>query len=171
MEQLAGVSAGPGKRPEWLRVDRVLGEAGIPKDSAAGRRELERGMEARRGEAEDAGYKPIRRGWFFGERALKKELLGQMSERLGPEHYGEERQELQGEKAERVVGEELRRRRWTEATLGERKKGDREKLKMAVRLRQETLVTVAWIAARLQMGSVANVNTLLYQWRQGKCQD
>jgi hypothetical protein len=34
-----------------------------------------------------------------------------------------------------------------------------------VRLRIETLVTVAWMAERLQMGSVDNVNTLLYQWR------
>jgi REP element-mobilizing transposase RayT len=158
----------PGKRPAWLRVDRVLGEEGIPKDSAAGRRELERRMETRRGAEQDAGYKPIRRGWFFGEKALKKELLGQMSERMGQEHYGQERQESQTEKAERMVGEELRRRRWTEATLGERRKGDREKVGIAARLRKETLVTAAWIAARLQMGSVANVNTLLYQWRQGK---
>ncbi|MSU61587.1 MAG: transposase [Pedosphaera sp.] len=156
----------PGKRPEWLRVDRVLGEAGIAKDSAVGPQELERRMEARRGSQEDAGYKPIRRGWFFGEKALKQELLGQMSERMGPEHYDEERQESQREKADRVVGEELRRRKWTEVMLWERKKGDREKVKIAVRLRNETLVTVAWIAQRLQMGSVANVNTLLYQWRQ-----
>src|SRR2546426_9008620 len=53
-------------------------------------------------------------------------------------------------------------------TLREQNKGDLEKLKIAVRLRNETLMTVAWIAQRLQMGSVANVNTLLYQWRQGK---
>jgi hypothetical protein len=98
---------------------------------------------------------------------LKKELLGQMSERLGREHYGEERQESQAEQAERVVGEELRRRGWTEAALGERAKGHPEKVKIAVRLRKETLVTVAWVARRLQMGSVANVNTLLYRWRQG----
>ena len=157
------------KRPGWLRVGRVLGESGIPQDSAAGRRELERQMEARRAAENGATYKPIRRGWFFGEQALKQELLGQMSQRLGPEHYGQERQESQMVQAEQVVKEELRRRRWTEATLGERKKGEIEKVKIAVRLRQETLVTVAWIAARLQMGSVANVNTLLYRWRQGKC--
>jgi hypothetical protein len=42
--------------------------------------------------------------------ALKRELLGQMNRRMGPEHYGEERQEGQVEKAERVVEEELRRR-------------------------------------------------------------
>jgi hypothetical protein len=62
----------------------------------------------------------------------------------------------------------LRRRRWAEATLVERTKGDAEKVKIAVRLRAETLVTVAWIAQRLQMGSVANVNTLLYRWRRGE---
>ncbi len=89
-----------------------------------------------------------------------------MSERLGPEHYGEKRQESQVAKAERVVAEELRRRGWTEERLGERAKGDREKVKIAVRLRRETLVTVARIAARLQMGSVAQVNTRLYPWRQ-----
>ena len=155
----------PGKRMGWLRVDRLMGEMGIPRDSAAGRRELERIMEAQRATEQSACYKPIRRGWFFGEKALKKELLRVMSQRLGPEHYGEERQESQAEKAERVVGEELHRRRWTEATLGERTKGDKEKVKIAVRLRKETLMTVAWIAKRLRMGSVANVNTLLYQWR------
>ena len=49
--------------------------------------------------------------------------------------------------------------------MGQRAKGDREKVKMAVRLRRETLMTVAWIAKRLEMGSVGHVNTLLYQWR------
>ncbi len=91
-----------------------------------------------------------------------------MSERLGRQDDGEERQESQGDKAERVVGEEMQRRRWTETTLGKRSKGDLEKVKRAVRLRKETLVTVAWIAQRWQMGSVANVNTLLDQWRQRK---
>ena len=148
----------------------MLGEAGLPRDSTAGRRELERVLETRRGAEAEEGYRAIRRGWFFGDRALKKELLGQMSERMGSEHYGEERAESQAEKAERVVREELQRRRWSEATLGQKPKSDAEKVKVAVRLRRETLVTVAWIAERLQMGSVANVNTLLYQWRQGKAQ-
>ena len=38
----------PGKRWPWLRVDRLLGEYGIPKDSAAGRRQLEMFLEERR---------------------------------------------------------------------------------------------------------------------------
>jgi REP element-mobilizing transposase RayT len=159
----------PGKRPVWLRVGRYLGEMGIPKDSAAGRSELERLVEARRGAEQSATYKGIRRGWFFGEKTLKRELLGQMTERFGVEHYGEERQESQTEKAERVIGQELERRRWTEEMLQERKKGDIEKVKIAMRLRTQTLVTVAWIAKRLRMGSVANVNTLLYHFRRNKC--
>jgi hypothetical protein len=45
----------------------------------------------------------------------------------------------------------------------------KEKVKIAVRLRRETLVTVEWIAERLRMGSVANVNTLLYHRRKTNC--
>jgi hypothetical protein len=44
-------------------------------------------------------------------------------------------------------------------------KEDFEKMRIAARLRRETLVTVGWIAERLRMGSVANVNTLLDPWR------
>jgi len=54
----------------------VLGEAGIAKDSGAGREGLDRQMEIRRGAEEDAGYKVIRWGWFFGSKVLKWELLG-----------------------------------------------------------------------------------------------
>ena len=39
----------PGQRPGWLRVDRLLGEMNIPKDSPAGRRELERLADKRGG--------------------------------------------------------------------------------------------------------------------------
>jgi len=61
-------------------------------------------------------------GMVFRRQALKQELLGQMSKRLGPEHYGQERQESQMVQAEQVVKEELRRRRWTETTLGSGRK-------------------------------------------------
>ena len=39
-----------GKRPPWLRADRLLGEHGIPKDSSVGREEFARQMECRRTE-------------------------------------------------------------------------------------------------------------------------
>ena len=81
------------KRPAWLRVDRLRGEWGIPEDSPAGRPRLERALEERRGAEEGEEFKPIRRGWCLGEEKFQEELLTQMSERMGAEHYGEERAE------------------------------------------------------------------------------
>ena len=78
--------AAPSKRPAWLRVDRLLGEWGIPKDSPAGRQRLERALEERREAEEGEEFKPIRRGWCLGEEKFRKELLTQMSERMGAEH-------------------------------------------------------------------------------------
>lgn len=158
----------PNRRPEWLRVDRLLGEMRIARDTAAGRREYERQMEERRSQEDGTKWKEIRHGWYLGSDAFKKELLAQMEGRMGPEHYGVERRESQEEKAERVLQEELGRRKWREEVLAGRRKGDPEKIKIAQRLRTETLVSAAWIARRLQMGSVSYVNNRLYLARKRK---
>jgi hypothetical protein len=96
-----------GKRPCWMRTGRLLGEHGIPRNSQEGRREFGRQIEQRRqtenGPEQD---KRLRRGWCFGDKGFRKELLGQMAERVGESHYGSERQESGKEKAERIVGEE-----------------------------------------------------------------
>jgi putative transposase len=157
----------PSKRPEWLRVDRLLGESRIAKDSTAGRLQLERLLEQRRQSEEDGAYLEIREGWCFGEEAFRKQLLAQVNEKLGASHYGLERLECHEDKAERLVQEELRQRRWKEADLLERKKGDWEKIQMAKRLREETLVTLKWIVQRLRMGTVAYLNNRLYLLRKG----
>jgi len=151
----------PSKRPKWLRVDRLLGEHGIPTDSLAGRRNLEERVEARRAAEDDEDYKPIRRGWCLGEAAFKEELLSQMNERMGAEHFGEERDERDGIKAERIIAEELKKRRWKEPELEKRLKGDSEKVKIAQRLRAETVRPVEWIARRLHLGSRNYANYLL----------
>ena len=59
--------APPNERPPWLRVGRLLGEKGIPKESAAGRRALARRMEASREREESADYRAVRRGWWTVE--------------------------------------------------------------------------------------------------------
>ena len=158
----------PAKRWPWLRVDRLLGEYQIPKDSAAGRRQLEHALEERRGGETGADYKKLRRGWCSGAASFRKELLGQMQERLGAEHYGAERQETMEEHAEGIIVEELKHRRWGERELRQHSKGDAVKVALAVRLRAETDMTVRWIAGRLQMGTPTYVNHLLYRWRKGK---
>jgi REP element-mobilizing transposase RayT len=152
----------PGKRPGWLRVDRLLGEYRIPEDSPAGRRRLEEVLEQRRGAEEGDAFKPIRRGWFLGKEALKQELLAQVSKKVGKWHYGEAVQESAEAKAEGIVKEELRKRKWDEKTLAARRKGDAEKVAMAQRLRRETTMTLAWIAERLRMGVKTHLAHLLY---------
>ena len=160
----------PGKRSAWLRVDRLLGEYRISKDSAAGRRYLAEVVEQRR-HAEAAGeFKSIRRGWFFGSDALKQELLAQASEKTGQWHYGEVVQESAEAKAERIVCKELSRRKWKEEMLLTRRKGDPIKVTIAQRLRRETTMTLAWIAERLKMGTKTHLSHLLY-WHGRKKQN
>ena len=84
---------------------------------------------------------------------------------MGAEHYGSERQETMEARAEAIVAEELKRRRWKEEELERRAKGDAHKVAMAVRLRAETAVTVKWIAERLRMGAPGYVHHLLYRRR------
>jgi hypothetical protein len=85
-------------------VERVFGEMGIGKDSAAGRREFEKRMEARRWEDEPEEWKRVRRGWCLGDEAFRQELMEAMAEKVGAEHYGDERQETSEGKAEAIEG-------------------------------------------------------------------
>jgi len=149
------------RRPAWLCVRRLLGEYGIPKDSAAGRRYWAQTMERRRRAEEGQEFKAVRRGWCLGDRAFRKELLGQMQERRGANHYGEERFESDEARALGIVDEELKRRGWKAERLQGMRKGDKNKVRMAVRLRRETTMTLKWIAEHLAMGSWTNVSNLL----------
>jgi len=149
----------PGRRVGWLRVDRVLGELGIWHDDEAGRRLFAEAIEERRGKDKPGEWKAVRRGWFLGGSQLRERVLEMMGGEMGAHHGGEEKQETDEQKAERVVMEELRKRRWTEEELKKRRKTDEAKVRMAVRLRRETVMTLDWIAGRLRMGcrhTVAN---------------
>lgn len=83
----------------------------------------------------------------------------------GAEHYGEERTETAEAQAEQIIAAELKRRRWQEADLQTRPKGDAVNLALAARLRAETTRTVGWIAERLGMGTRGHLNHLLYRRR------
>ena len=152
------LKTGSGRRP-WLRVDRLLGEHGIPKDSPAGREEFAKRMEIRR--RSESGEEPLR-GWCLGSEAFRKELLAQMSEKRGVEHYGAEIRESAEDKAGRIVQQALKRLNWTESQLSCRPKGDPKKLRIAMDLRAQTTMTLAWIADRLQMGTKTHLSHLLY---------
>jgi len=149
-------------RPGWLRVDRLLGEHGILKDSPAGREEFEKRMELRRAAEDGDEFKPLVRGWCLGSEAFRAELLSQVSEQSGAEHSGEEIRESAQAKAERLVLEELKKLRWGQEELGSRRKGDEEKVRIALRLRKETTMTLSWIAQRLEMGTKTHLSHLLF---------
>jgi putative transposase len=152
-----------GKLP-WLRVDRLLGEHGISKDTPAGREQFERRMELRRSAEDGEEFAPLERGWCVGSEAFRQELLTEMS--AGPEHYGDEVRESGEAKARRLVQAELDQLGWQETDLERQRKGHPEKLRIAGRLRQETTMTLGWIAATLRMGTKTYLSHLLY-W-QGK---
>ena len=121
------------------------------------------------GWAEDGReYRRIRWGWCYGEEAFRKELLGQMVGRAGENHYAEERQESDAEKARRIVAAELKRLNWTESELRRRRKGDPKKARIARGLREKTTMTLKWIAGELYMGAWTHVSNLLSQARRGK---
>jgi putative transposase len=153
----------PSKRPGWLRADRLLGEWGIPQDSVAGRRMFGGGMEARRWEELAAEFKPVERGWYLGDKQFRRELLEQVSTAPGPSHFGEAMHEAAEERAERLVARGLKRLRWTETTLAERRKSDPGKLALARELRAQTTMPVGWIARRLAIGTRGYLAFLLSQ--------
>ena len=152
----------PSTRPQWLRVDRVLGEAGIPKDSPAGRRELARRMELRRWEQDEEMWKQIRRGWCLGDDEFRDELLAAMKRSNSDYIAGDEIKESEEHKAERILKEELARLNWTARDLKATLKGDKRKVRIARRLRTETTMTLKWIAERLSMGTWTHVANRLY---------
>lgn len=164
----------PGDRPAWLRVDRLLGELGIPKDSAAGRREFEAHLESRRRqETEPEEWNVIRRGWYCGDAAFREELLAKMHGQWREHHFGDERRESLDQHADRLVREGLDQAGWTEQDLAIKPKGDPIKLRLAMRLRQETTATIKWITARLRMGSWKSTSRRLHERRRleetGQC--
>jgi REP-associated tyrosine transposase len=151
-----------GSRPPWLRVDRLLGEHGIPNDSAAGRAEFEKHMELRRAAEDGQEVKGLTRGWCLGSESFRKELLTQINLRAGAEHYGEEIHAAEEEKASRIVDEEIQRLGWSENSLAQTRKGDPQKVQIALRLRRETTMPLAWVAQRLRMGTRTHLAHLLY---------
>jgi putative transposase len=151
------------RRPRWLRVDRLLGEVGIPKDSAAGRAQLEQYLETRRAPEDGTDYQAIRRRWYLGDEQFRQELLEAIETLATESHHAQPRQETTEEKARRILNEELDQLDWTSAELGRYAKGDSRKVQIARRLRTETAVTLKWIAKELQMGTWTYVSNLLAQ--------
>ena len=153
----------PEQRARWLRVDRLLDELGIPKDSTSGREQLECYLETRRAQEDGDEFKAIRRGWCLGEETFRKELLESVGAGAAEPYRADARRETTEEKARRIIKEELDGLGWDSAALAQHPKGDARKVLMARRVRAETSVTLKWIAEHLQMGAWTHVANRLAQ--------
>ena len=92
--------------------------------------------------------------WMPGSEEFRKELLERMSAWAAPSHYGAELRESEEEKAVRIIAQEIQRLKFPKIDLSRLSKGDPCKIQIARRLRQETTMTLQWIAERLQTGNV-----------------
>jgi hypothetical protein len=155
-------------RPQWVRVDRLLGEHGLQQDSPVARQEFERRMEARRLETGDEeGLKALRRGWCLGSTEFKARMLEQTEGQLGEHHFGELRRETAEAKGQRIIAEELGRLGWKEADLATRRKSDPAKLQIAARLRKETTLSIKQIAGCLHLGTPRSASVRLHTVMRG----
>ncbi|HXS68881.1 MAG TPA: hypothetical protein VN761_08555 [Candidatus Polarisedimenticolia bacterium] len=135
-------------------------------DTKPARLEFDRRMDARRASELNVEWKPVRRGWYLGSKKFREELVESMSRMSRDSHGGEGRRESEEAWAEKILREELKRRRWTEKDLKQRPKGDSQKLKVAQRLRKESTMTLTWLAQRLSMGAAGSLANLLRGARQ-----
>ncbi len=71
----------------------LLEANGIPKDSQVGRRQFAALTGNRRAEERAADYEQLRRDWVLASEAFRQGRFAAAGERVGPSHYGAERQE------------------------------------------------------------------------------
>jgi len=100
--------------------------------------------------------KRLRRAWCWGEKTFREELLAMIDEKPSEHHHGEELEESAEHKAERLLGQMLRKAQSKEAELAERRKADAVKVQMGARPRTEMTMSWKWIAQRLSMGHWAS---------------
>jgi hypothetical protein len=91
-------------------------------------------------------------------------MLEEIEQVAGESASGGLRQETAVNKGDRIVAEELKRLQWTEADLRRCRKSDPEKLRIAARLRRETILSLKSIATRVGLGSSKSANAKLHTW-------
>jgi putative transposase len=148
----------PGSRWGILQVERLLGEHGIQRDDARGRSEFSSRMEERcRGEGnaeEETLWVSIRKGWKFGAADFMERLgaLNLTAGDGGTRHLPHETRERMEEKARRLIREYLLKEGLAMETFLALRKGDHRKVTLARELRQQTTMSMAWIAKELNAG-------------------
>jgi len=170
----------PGKRPKWLAREVGLNRFDLP-DTVAGRRRLVERLDRRAVEEDfkkcgmpvvpeevDARCSHLRRGWYWGSQEFAGRLL-KLSEKLIKQKTRSSRAYRKTpqvrahgeEQAERWLKEGLLASGLVQNELPALKGSDPRKLALAELFWRQTTVSQEWIAAKLSMGSAANVSQQL----------
>ncbi|MFT5126347.1 MAG: putative transposase [Verrucomicrobiales bacterium] len=161
--------APPGKRPPWLEVGRVFENYAIRGQSRKERLRYRDLLEDRMTEERDPvkarmlkeAYKPIRRGWAFGDEVFRNWLAEKIEEQGGAGSdtlRGEQRRAHGHQAAKRLLKKALVQLELNEAELLPMKSTQLEKQGIAWLLKKQTVVTGVWLADRLNMGHRVNAS-------------
>jgi REP element-mobilizing transposase RayT len=160
------------KRPEWLRVERVLNGLDLS-DTPIGRRNYRATVERRVFEMQhssepwkvDEAWSQIRRGWCFGDSGFRKEmterLAGTLKAKRRESFSGAEIKQHDEKEAERILGLGMNTLGLTDQHLVEQKKSSPQKIALAWLVRKNTCVRNGWIKERLKMGSATTFSDAL----------
>lgn len=105
----------------------------------------------------------LRRGWYFGNQQFREELLDLVEviikQKAKNHNYcGDELKSHGEQRAEAIVKKGLRLCGLKENELGLIAKGDARKALIALAVKQETAVSLKWVAERLEMGVSTGVS-------------
>lgn len=157
----------PGKRPEFLTTERVLGNHGF-KDDASGRSRYHRYMKSRvlkilhaaDPQEVDDSWRKIRRGWVFGSDEFRLKMRAALDEAVAGKRresfMGDEIRAHDEDEAERLLSFGLQICGLIEGDLPALRKSDCRKKVIAWLIRRQTSVRVEWITNRLCMGTTSN---------------
>ena len=165
-----------GKRPPWLRVERVMESLGLGPGDAKGYeaymegRVLELATKVGRKGLEEE-WKALRRGWYVGGESFLEKLEGY----LGPLMKGRHRESFSGEAkeghdaaaAERALARGMKGLGLCNKELVQLPKGAAEKVVLAWWVRERTTVSLRWVSERLEMGHYTRVAQAVSRMRRG----
>jgi hypothetical protein len=166
-------------RAPWLECRAGLEAYGFADDTRGRRRFVERldrrAAEETRGQCGvveppadgDRRMSHLRRGWYWGSQGFGIKLLEMMSKGNAPKPKGRSNRGAGTQRAhDEKTAVQILRAGLTEARLQERELealpgSDARKVRIARMIRDQTTVSMGWIAERLCMRSAANVSQIL----------
>lgn len=164
----------PKLRPEWIKVEQVLGSLDL-EDKKSGRRKYSEYIDRRIKETIESAnpatafteWEDLRKSWYIGSSLFRSELLKEIdkkSEEIKEDSWSGPAIALHNEKrAEKLIVAGLEILGIKESSLDDMRKSAPEKVIIAWLVRAKTHVLNKWIAQRLKMGRATNLARMINQ--------